>query len=514
MHLSEQYKTYQIAYDLVKNEGYHVLHMNDHNHEVWLEKYEKRKSKVIRILPQGFDWKNHLKRDIAQVFQQTNAMKQLLVGKAIEIYNIYISSHTPIDEWEMLKRPLQLKEKNSLTMKIYYITESNLDEELPRLDTDLGTYMNINIEEQPETEKEAIVNLYKHRLSDLLYKKNEKVKGLFSFGKPFFTYLLVIVNVIMFVILELNGGSTDIENLISSGAKYNPAMIEGEWWRLISSMFLHIGLLHLFMNMLALYYLGLTVERIYGSGRFLFIYFLAGIAGSLTSFAFSINVSAGASGAIFGLFGALLFFGIIHKKVFFQTMGRNIITIVAINIVLGLVVPQIDMGAHLGGLIAGFIASAIVGLPKTKKVIIQFLAFFAYILLLAALLVFGMSSGTNNVITELIKIEEHMKEKDYEAVVTRVTDSLEHPGDFEVELLFQRSIAYVELNEVELAIEDLEESLVIKTDYPEVYYNLALLYHANGQLKNAQEAVEKAYELNPDDADYQMLYEKYLENKD
>src|SRR5690625_6084003 len=139
----------------------------------------------------------------------------------------------------------------------------------------------------------------------------------------------------MFFILEINGGSTDVETLIQFGAKYNPAMIDGEWWRLISSMFLHIGFFHLAMNMLALYYLGVAVERIYGSRRFLMIYFLAGIAGSLTSFAFSINVSAGASGAIFGLFGAMLFFGIIHKKVFFQTMGRNIITIVAINIKIG-----------------------------------------------------------------------------------------------------------------------------------------------------------------------------------
>src|SRR5690625_3009511 len=109
-------------------------------------------------------------------------------------------------------------------------------------------------------------------------------------------------------------------------------------------MFLYIGFLHLFMKLLAIYYLGTTVEKIYGSVRFILIYFLAGIGGGLTSFAFSMSVSAGASGAIFGLFGALLFFGVIHKKIFFQTMGRGIITIVVLNIIFGFTVSQIDIG--------------------------------------------------------------------------------------------------------------------------------------------------------------------------
>ncbi|MFP3361059.1 rhomboid family intramembrane serine protease, partial [Planococcus sp. SIMBA_143] len=83
----------------------------------------------------------------------------------------------------------------------------------------------------------------------------------------------------------------------------------------------------------------------------------------LASFAFSYNISAGASGALFGLFGALLFFGVIYKKVFFQTMGRGVLIILAINIVFGFLVPQVDYSAHLGGLAAGFIASAIIHLP-------------------------------------------------------------------------------------------------------------------------------------------------------
>src|SRR5690625_6818338 len=98
--------------------------------------------------------------------------------------------------------------------------------------------------------------------------------------------------------------------------------------------------------------------------KFLFIYLLSGIIGGLASFAFTINVSAGASGAIFGLFGALLFFGLHERKIFLQTIGRGIIFVILFNIIFGFTVPYIDNVAHLCGLVAGFIISAIVHLPK------------------------------------------------------------------------------------------------------------------------------------------------------
>lgn len=183
----------------------------------------------------------------------------------------------------------------------------------------------------------------------------------------------------------------DIETLIHYGAKYNPAIVAGEWWRIISSMFLHIGALHLFMNMLAVYYLGTAVERIYGSGRFIIIYFLAGIIGSLTSFAFNTHVSAGASGALFGLFGALLYFGVIYKNLFYQTMGKSVIFILLINLAFGFLVPQIDMGAHLGGLIGGFVAAAITSLPEqlTKKRLYKMVGIITFICLTIFLARYG-----------------------------------------------------------------------------------------------------------------------------
>src|SRR5699024_11673178 len=105
-----------------------------------------------------------------------------------------------------------------------------------------------------------------------LNEKNNQIKRTFSYGKARITFLLILINLVIFFMLELNGGSTNIETLVKYGAKYNPAIIAGEWWRIISSMLLHVVVLHFFIHMLAGYYLGTAVERIYGSTRFVLMY--------------------------------------------------------------------------------------------------------------------------------------------------------------------------------------------------------------------------------------------------
>src|SRR5690606_29271951 len=90
----------------------------------------------------------------------------------------------------------------------------------------------------------------------------EREKAIFTFGKPRITYILILIQAIVFLLLELNGGSTHTLTLIEFGAKYNPLIEEGQWWRFITAMFLHIGFLHLFLNSFALYEIGSTVEKI------------------------------------------------------------------------------------------------------------------------------------------------------------------------------------------------------------------------------------------------------------
>ncbi|ASS75129.1 hypothetical protein CIG75_09150 [Tumebacillus algifaecis] len=141
----------------------------------------------------------------------------------------------------------------------------------------------------------------------------------------------------------------------------------GEWWRLLSSVFLHYELTHIAFNMVTLYFFGRIAERIFGLPRFMVIYVLAGVAGSLLSVAFSPHNSLGASGAVFGLFGALLAFGQFNRKAFAMTIGTSVYALLAINLIFGFIMPNVNNFAHIGGMIGGFLSAMAVGVPNTPN---------------------------------------------------------------------------------------------------------------------------------------------------
>jgi rhomboid protease GluP len=178
--------------------------------------------------------------------------------------------------------------------------------------------------------------------------------------KPFFTYILLGAIVIVFIAMTLAGGSTSNRVLITFGANVGVLIMQGESWRLFTSMFLHIGLMHLLFNAYALFIFGIEMERLYGPDRYITIYILSGLFGSLASFAWRgpMTFSAGASGAIFGIIGMNLAFFLLHRETF-GSFGRqrmmNTVVIIAINLVFGFTAPGIDNFAHMGGLAAGFL---------------------------------------------------------------------------------------------------------------------------------------------------------------
>ncbi|EQB35965.1 hypothetical protein M948_13095 [Virgibacillus sp. CM-4] len=520
MYINEQYTMYKLAYHFITKLEYDVLYVSEQEHEIWLEQHEGSKSTVIRFTTKGFDWKNHLKKDIALVFQKVKAMKKLLQAKTINIHNIYISEHTPVDDWEILKKPMQLNEKKPTMMNVYYLSkrnsESSYDDEMDRItkaiEMDLPA---IELEDTSldEQEKEEQLSYYKTYVKQRVVNFKEQAQAVFSFGKPRFTYILLVICISLFLWMEVSGGSDNTNTLIEFGAKYNPAMIEdGQWWRIISSMFLHIGFLHLAMNMIAVYYLGALVERIFGSWRFLVIYFLAGIGGGIASFAFSPSIAAGASGALFGLFGALLFFGLHNRRIFFQTMGTNVLILIGINVVFGLVVPQIDNGAHLGGLVAGFIASAIVHLPKHRERFKQLAACIVYIILIFSIIQYGFSNNLNDQVYHVMQMERLIGQEDYHTVVSQGDQALNSEGDLDAAILFHRSYAYIQLNQPQEAIEDLEKSIELDTSLPQAFHNLAILYDSRGERNKAEAIIKKGYQKHPDDPDIKSLYEQIIGN--
>ena len=190
-------------------------------------------------------------------------------------------------------------------------------------------------------------------------------------SRPWLAMALVVINVLIHILMSLAArrgfvaaflGGADMMTLVRFGAKVNALIVQGEVWRLFTAMFLHIGLLHLLFNQYALAIFGRELESVTGTLRFAVIYLLSGLAGSLLSFAFSPNPSAGASGAIFGLIGAMTLFFWRNREIlgpYAQQRMRNLLFLIFINIALFGQARTIDNWAHIGGLLTGALVALV-----------------------------------------------------------------------------------------------------------------------------------------------------------
>jgi len=197
-----------------------------------------------------------------------------------------------------------------------------------------------------------------------LYVKNQKIN---ISDKPVITIGIICINIVMYIItaylsLAAQGSifNSDTNVLIFLGAKVNNLISQGQYFRLFTCMFLHGGIVHIGVNMYSLYAIGPMVERVYGKAKYIAIYFVSGICASVFSYIFSTSVSIGASGAIFGLLGAVLIFAIKSKGKTGSGFIRSILSVIFINIFIGATLPNIDNFAHVGGLLGGMIVSFLV----------------------------------------------------------------------------------------------------------------------------------------------------------
>jgi len=371
---------------LVINKKYRLIHISEGEQEVWLENISSKKYPFIRLRRIDLDWSSFLKRDIESVLYRGNQVRQAVLKRDFSILNIYVSEQLPVDDYEHIFEASKAPSGNKVHVQSMIVSVVNLHQSLQQLTDILGNEILLSLKREYDLNE---IEKIKRRVINISIEEEKKEKNLLSFGKPLFTYLFIGLQVLMFIILELAGGSENPYVLIEYGAKFNLFILAGEWWRFITPIFLHIGFLHLFMNSLALYYLGSTVEKIYGSSRFLLIYLFSGFLGVVGSFIFNPSISAGASGAIFGCFGALLYFGLVHPRIFLRTLGSNIIILLGINLVLGFIVPSIDNAGHIGGLIGGFLAAGVVHFPKNKKLTQQALFLIGTFFLTSVALYFG-----------------------------------------------------------------------------------------------------------------------------
>lgn len=507
LNFKEDYVFWRLAHFFISEQGYRIIQLFENQKELWLEKIENKNAPIIRLLRSDLDWSNSMQRDIEFTAFNGEKVRKQIGRRELTIVNIYISQFPPVDDYEYrLKAPYIFPQGKKTMVSTILLTSKQYETGFTLLSERLEREISFPIQDE-YSEQDA--ELQKKSALDSAIQMAKKEKEIFTNGKPFFTYLFMIVQIAIFLLLELQGGSTNTSTLIKFGAKFNPYIYEGEWWRFITPIFLHIGFLHIAMNSLALYFLGPAVERIFGNTRFLFIYLFAGISGVVASFIFSPNISAGASGSIFGCFGALLYFALIYPKLFFRTMGPSVITVLVFNLIFGFTVSIIDNAGHLGGLAGGFLAAGIVHFPKKKKPFLQVLFLIGSIAIIYGSLFYGFQqSKTGNESSTMMLAQEYIKQEDYEQAYDVLTKYVEKQSNPSAEIYFALSFVEIKMSKLDDAKTHLQHVIDLDSDLPEAYYNLALLYLEENDILNAKENAEKAAELKPSQTEYSDLVQE------
>lgn len=198
-------------------------------------------------------------------------------------------------------------------------------------------------------------------------------------SKPYITMAVIAVNIIVFAVMSIFGNTLDAQYMAEHGAMYPPYVAEnGQYWRLFTSMFMHFGLMHILNNMVMLGAVGRIVEIAMGHVRFLIVYIATGICGSVLSYVVMLHnndyaVSAGASGAIFGMVGALVWIVIVNRGFYEGISRQQVIFMVILMIYYGVSTSGVDNWDHLGGLAGGFIISIVLYRKKryNKNIILE-----------------------------------------------------------------------------------------------------------------------------------------------
>lgn len=184
------------------------------------------------------------------------------------------------------------------------------------------------------------------------------------------TVLLILLNTLIFLIVEFTGGSENGQHMLECGAAYAPLILEqGQWYRIFSSMFLHFGAPHLINNMLVLFVLGQRLEPTVGRLRFLLIYIAGGLGGNFISLFWDMrtsdySVSAGASGAVFAVMGGMIYVIIRHRGRVADLTMKQMLIMAAFSLYFGFASEGVDNAAHAGGLLCGFLAAVIFYHPR------------------------------------------------------------------------------------------------------------------------------------------------------
>lgn len=343
-----------LVHYFVTEEDYTPINVQGVTNEIWLENLDAP-YKIIRINSKYIHNNEQYDMDLFKIQFVMKQIKKKTLSLKMNALNICLDLNSSVN----------LEKDNNKKIETVNITSINdlkndkiLSENFPKIKTnkfkktdDLDKIINVTDDINKKTEIE-----------------NKKYENIFKPKKIIITKILIAINILMYI-LSLVIGDNFSYNLILLGANNRGLVLNGEFYRLITSAFLHGSLLHLVVNMYSLWIIGSQVETYIGKLKYLIIYLLSALMGSLFSIVFLENsLSVGASGAIFGLMGSLLYFGYHYRLYLSNALTSQIIPIVIFNLALGFLSSSIDNGAHIGGLIGGYLATMIVGLKyKSQK---------------------------------------------------------------------------------------------------------------------------------------------------
>ena len=339
----------KLLHYFITEQEYSPIILHGAQNEIWLENLNSD-YKIVRIVTNYIHNDEQLQYDILKTKQITKRIKRKTFSFSMNVMSIFlnIGDNVTIDSEEQVGNISCVRLKDINDIKNHHM----LLEVFP----DISKETNF---------KEEGMELFMKITNDI-GKKNEQAareaEDIFTPKKPIVTSALIILNVIVFIAMYVFGnGSTNSYTLFKFGAFSKLAILDGEYFRLITSAFLHIGITHLLCNMYSLYVIGPQLESFLGKTKFLIVYLFSALSGSLLSICFTDGVSAGASGALFGLLGSLLYFGYHYRIYLGSVMKSQIIPIIILNLLMGFFVGGVDNAAHIGGLIGGALITMALG---------------------------------------------------------------------------------------------------------------------------------------------------------
>jgi rhomboid protease GluP len=332
--------------------------------------------------------------------------------------------------------------------------------------------------------------------------------------RPPFTVTIVGLNLIVFAAMVATGAQIGVPNnlqLLKWGADFGPLSLDGQPWRILTSNYVHIGILHIFFNMWCLWDLGRLSERIFGGWTYLIVYTTCGIAGSLASlWLHPMVVGAGASGAIFGLAGALITALYLGKLPYpgqvLRGMLRSLLTFAGYNLFFGAVVPGIDNSAHIGGLLTGLALGAVLGpqlmeSPDRRRGH-ERMTFAAAALILVA---FGTSvKQKNGYVVALVNAGQSLNKGQLDQAIATLQGSVARSPRNKVALGLLGN-AYLRKKDYPNAETTLKRVLQLDPNDASAKYNLGLTYAGMGRYEEARQIFAHLVQQDPKDDDIWVL---------